>query len=142
MIASAWRGGRGSVYGLRILGNGRWLYFRREWTTVKILLPDEEEPVEIVLGDGFWERSPQLRSPRLKAFFRRNGLLPWTPKRPPHFQLEPLGGGTFRLRWLEHIARQPELLLNGDGEARTQSAGRSRAEEGLSPTPYRVGKLH
>lgn len=125
---------------MRILGHGRWLYFRREWSSVKILLPDEEEPVEVVLGAGFWERSPQLRSPRLKAFFRRNGLLPWARQRPPHFDLEPLGGGTFRLRWLEHIARQPALLLNGVGEPRARSVARGGAEDAGSETPHPAGK--
>jgi len=128
MIASAWRGGRGSVYGLRILGNGRWLYFRREWTSVRVFLPGEDEPVEITLSEGFWERSPQLRSPRFRAFFRRNGLLPWARHRPPHFQLEPLGGGRFRVQWLEHIERQPALLLNGL-ESETRSRAGSRREE-------------
>ncbi len=116
------------MYGLRILGNGRWLYFRREWTSVRVFLPGEDEPVEITLSEGFWERSPQLRSPRFRAFFRRNGLLPWARHRPPHFQLEPLGGGRFRVQWLEHIERQPALLLNGL-ESETRSRAGSRREE-------------
>jgi len=116
MIASAWRGGRGSVYGLRILGNGRWLYFRQEWSSVQLLFPDQETPVEIPITPSFWERCPELRSPHIKAFFVRNGLIPWPRDRPPHFSLEPLGGGLFRLQWLEHVPRQPTLGLFGEVE--------------------------
>jgi len=111
MLVSAWRGGRGSVYGLRILGNGRSLYFRREWESVTVLFPDEEAPVEVTVTASFWLGCPELRSPRIREFYRRNGLLPWPKGRPPHFDLEPLGGGWFGLHWLEHIERQPALRL-------------------------------
>ena len=111
MIASAWSDGRGYVYGLRILGNGRWLYFRREWGSVFLIFPDHPEPVEVPITESFWGRSPELRSPKIKQFFLRNGLIPWPKDHPPHFSLEPLGGGRFRLQWLEHVPRQPALLL-------------------------------
>jgi hypothetical protein len=111
MIASGWSGGRGYVYGLRILGNGRWLYFRREWNSVTLIFPDHDEAVEVPITESFWERCPELRSPAIKEFFLRNGLVPWPKHHPPHFSLEALGGGVFRLAWLEHVPRQPSLLL-------------------------------
>ncbi len=114
MIASAWRGGRGSVYGLRILGDGRWLYFRQEWSSVKLIFPDAPEAVEVPITPSFWEGCPELRSPHIRAFFTRNGLIPWPADRPPHFALEPLGDGVFRVQWLEHVPRQPMLGIFED----------------------------
>ncbi len=111
MIVTAWRGGRGYVYGLRVLGNGRWLYFRQEWSEITLIFPDDPEPATIPISPSFWERSPELRSPHIKAFLFRNGLDSWPKHHPPHFQLEPLGGGRFRLGWLEHVPRQPVLLV-------------------------------
>ncbi len=99
------------MYGLRILGNGRWLYFRREWQSVWLIFPDQSGPVEVPITKSFWEGCPQLRSPAIKTFFLRNGLIPWPKQRPPHFSLEPLGAGRFRLSWLEHRPRQPALLV-------------------------------
>jgi len=111
MIASGWRGGRGFVYGLRVLGNGRWLYFRREWASVRLIFPDGDREVSVPITDSFWEKCPAPRSREIKEFFIRNGLAPWPKNHPPHFVLEPRGGGCFRLGWLEHVPRQPALLL-------------------------------
>ncbi len=98
------------MYGIRILGKGRWLYFRQEWESVTLLFPDDDEPAEVRVTGSFWLGSPELRSRRIREFLHRNGLLPWPKGRPPHFDLEPLDG-RFSLRWLEHIERQPALRL-------------------------------
>jgi len=39
-------------------------------------------------------------------------LVPWEKKRPPHFELEPLGSGSFRLHWLEKFEGQFSLPLD------------------------------
>jgi hypothetical protein len=109
MIVSAWYGGGG--YGLRILEGDRSLYFRPEWTEVTVHLPGQSQPVTIALTDSFWTTAPELRSARLKAFFERHDLLPWPKQRPPHFELEPLGEGAFRLKWVEKVRGQPSLPL-------------------------------
>lgn len=109
MIVSAWHGGGG--YGLRIREEEISLFFRPEWSHVELHLPDEREPVSVPLTSSFWGSAPELRSSRIKAFFERHDLIPWKKQRPPHFELEPLGGGSFRLNWLEKIEGQPSLPL-------------------------------
>ena len=110
MIVSAWHDGHGS-YGLRILEANVSLYFRPEWETVTVYLPDESEPVIMALTPSFWEGSPELRSPRIKSFFLRNGLVPWEKQHPPNLELIPLGEGVFRLEWIVKPRGQPALPL-------------------------------
>ncbi len=110
MIVSAWHDGGGG-FGLRILEEHRSLYFRPEWGEVTVHLPDDPFPAKISLTESFWTSAPELRSPRIKAFFERHDLVPWQKNRPPHFEFEPLGGGAFRLGWLERIEGQPSLPL-------------------------------
>ena len=110
MIVSAWHGGGGS-YGLRILLGDISLYFRPEWEEVRLHLPGEQRAVHVQLTSSFWSTAPELRSPRIRAFFERHDLLGWDRTRPPHFELEPLGDGDFRLHWLERRGGQPSLPL-------------------------------
>jgi hypothetical protein len=111
MIVSAWHDGHGS-YGLRVLEAEVSLNFRPEWETVSIYLPDEKEAALAPLTASFWAGSPELRSPRIKAFFMRNGMVPWERQRPPCFELVPLGEGVFRLEWIVKPRGQPNLPLD------------------------------
>jgi len=111
MIVSAWTNGQGG-YGLRVPEDNVSLYFRPEWVEVTLHLPGEAAPLVVPLSSSFWSSAPELRSNRIRAFFERHGLIPWQRNRPPHFELEPLGGGEFRLRWLEKIGGQPSLPLD------------------------------
>ena len=111
MIVSAWYDGH-STYGVRILDREVSLWFRPEWETVEICLPDRAEPVEIPLTESFWHGSPELRSPRIKEFLIRYDLVGWPKKHPPQFELEPLGGGVFRLNWLTRVEGQQALPLD------------------------------
>jgi len=110
MIVSAWYDGH-STYGVRILDREVSLWFRPEWETVEIRLPDRGDPVEISLTESFWNGSPELRSPRIKEFLLRYDLVDWPKKHPPQFELEPLGGGVFRLKWLTRVEGQRALPL-------------------------------
>jgi hypothetical protein len=110
MIVSAWHDGGGG-YGIRVPEDKISLYFRPEWSQVVLHLPGESEKVQIPLSESFWGSAPEIRSSRLRTFFERNGLIPWTKNRPPHFQLEPLGNGEFRLGWLERLGGQASLPL-------------------------------
>jgi hypothetical protein len=101
MIVSASSDGHGS-FGLRILGGREGLYFRPEWRWVTVLLPDDPRPACVTLSEGFWHGHPELRSSRFRALFTAAELTPWEHSQPPHFELEPLGGGLFQLRWLGH----------------------------------------
>jgi hypothetical protein len=112
MIVSAWYDGH-STYGLRVLGREVSLWFRPEWDHVTLELPDRKDPVEVPLTESFWHGSPEMRSPHLRDFFIRNQLVGWTKKRPPQFELEPLGNGEFRLKWLHKREGQQALPLDG-----------------------------
>jgi len=121
------------VFGLRILGRARWLYFRQEWAQVELYFPDEDAPHTVAITDSFWERTPVLRGPCIRRFFERNGLVPWEESRPPHFDLEPMGDGVFRLNWLEHVQRQPALQLGFVPETEGDD-GATSPEEASSAT--------
>lgn len=108
MLVSAWFDGH-STFGLRIAERDVGLWFRPEWRWVTVCLPGERRPAAIWLTASFWEGSPELRSPRIRTFLRRHGLDSWERSRPPHFDLTALGGGVFRLRWLERVPGQPKL---------------------------------
>ncbi len=110
MIVSAWTDG-GSTYGLRILKEDISLYFQPGWEQVLVRLPDRNEPVVVTLTESFWSTAPELRSPQLKAFFTRNGVIPWEKNHPPRFELQRLGEASFRLNWLEKPRGQPQLPL-------------------------------
>jgi hypothetical protein len=110
MIVSAWSDGGGG-YGFRVLEADISLYFRPEWDSIMLHLPDENNPVRIPLTSSFWTSAPELRSLRIRSFFERYGVVPWVKKRPPHFELVPLGEGAFRLNWLDKIEGQRTLPL-------------------------------
>ncbi len=116
---------------MRVLGDGRSLYFREEWNSVLLYFPDSPKPATVRITPSFWRSCPELRSRAIRAFLRRNGLIPWPRDHPPHFELEPLGQGRFRLQWLEHRPVQPTLGLfegletadGADGEDTGQARG-------------------
>ena len=110
MIVSGWYDGH-STYGLRVLEANVSLFFRPEWETVSVYFPGEKEAAVIPLTASFWEGSPELRSPRIKSFFTRHGLVPWEKKQPPNFELVPLGEGVFRLGWITPPRGQSSLPL-------------------------------
>ena len=111
MIVSAWHDGGGG-FGLRVQEDNVSLYFRPEWTEVTLHLPGQIRPIRVPLTESFWSSAPELRSPSIRHFFERHGLIPWEKKRPPHFELEPLGSGSFRLHWLERFEGQYSLPLD------------------------------
>jgi hypothetical protein len=110
MIVSAWYDGH-STYGVRVLAADVSLWFRPEWREVTLYLPDRSEPVSVALTESFWNKSPELRSPHLRNFFIRNDLSDWPHSRPPQFELEAMGEGRFRLKWLRRVEGQRALPL-------------------------------
>ncbi len=111
MIVSAWYDGH-STYGVRILEEEVSLWFRPEWEAVRLYLPDRTDPVEVPLTESFWHGSPELRSPQVKEFLLRHDLAEWPRKQPPRFELEAVGGGIFRLKWLQRMEGQRALPLD------------------------------
>ena len=110
MIVSGWYDGH-STYGLRVLEGNVSLFFRPEWESVTVYLPDTSDPIIVPITASFWEGSPELRSPMIKDFFRRNGIAPWEKNQPPNFELVPLGEGVFRLEWISPPRGQSALPL-------------------------------
>lgn len=108
MIVSAWHDGHGT-YGLRVRERDVGLWFRPEWRWVTVVLPGDRRPLAAPLSEGFWRGAPELRSPRIRHFLGRHGLLGWPRQQPPQFDLEPIGGGLFRLGWLGRPKGQGEL---------------------------------
>jgi hypothetical protein len=111
MIVSAWYDGH-STYGVRILGREVSLWFRPEWAEVSLHLPDRVDAIPVPLTESFWHGSPELRSPSIKEFLVRHELADWPKNQPPQFELEPLGGGSFRLKWLTRVEGQRALPLD------------------------------
>lgn len=111
MIVSAWYDGH-STYGVRIAGAEVSLWFRPEWDHVTLHLPDRTDPVVVPLTESFWHGSPELRSPHIKDFFVRHDLVGWTKKQPPQFELEAVGSGVFRLKWLVRAEGQRALPMD------------------------------
>ncbi len=143
MIVSAWSDGRGFVYGFRVLGNGRSLYFRKEWESIVLSFPDTPEPAKVPITPSFWGACPVLRARAIRSFLARNGLIPWPRDHPPHFVLNALGGGSFRLEWLEHRPVQPTLgLFEGPEPGRQESDGAGEIPvEGTAENPNGGGTL-
>jgi len=110
MIVSGWYDGH-STYGIRVPEANVSLFFRPEWKTVSLYLPDIGDPVIVPLTASFWEGSPELRSPQIKLFFIRHDLANWEKKQPPNFELVPLGEGVFRLEWITPPRGQSALPL-------------------------------
>jgi len=140
MIVSAWSDGRGFVYGFRILGKGRSLYFREEWSSVLLSLPDTPDPVAVPITPSFWGRCPVLRARAIRSFLARNGLIPWPKDHPPHFALHAQGGGRFQLEWLEHRPVQPTLGLFDRSEPVPAGSGGTEDREIQEDRPTDAGR--
>lgn len=114
-----------------------------------LLFPDSPNPATVRITPSFWRSCPELRGKAIRSFLRRNGLIPWPRDHPPHFELEPLGQGRFRLQWLEHRPVQPTLGLfegleatdrtDGEDTGRARGAGAPAGEAEGSTLKGREG---
>lgn len=99
MRATAWRGGTSdnlhAAYGIRISRQDRDTHFRPHWDTITVRLPNESFTVKMT--PSFWRKCTELRSPHIKAYLLREGLIPWQQGKPPAFELILEEGNTFRL---------------------------------------------
>lgn len=95
MRVSAWSGGN-NTYGIRIGKPNRDAYFSRDWTEIVLHLDGRE--YRIPLTDGFWKQCPEIRSPVIRDWFLKCGLLDEWPKgKPPTFEMVSLGRNNFCL---------------------------------------------
>jgi hypothetical protein len=92
MRVSAWKG---ATYGIRVGKQNAKKYFQRNWKSIEVEIDGEVH--EFSLSDTFWGTCPELRGVVIERWLRKNGLLPWTKGKPPHFTLAPLAGKRFKL---------------------------------------------
>ena len=94
MKVTGWSNGK-STYGIKVGRPNREAFFHRSLTRFVVEvdgIDDVHSPT-----DAFWSTCPELRSPAIRDWLRRQGPLPWAHRKPPRFTLVPLGEGRFRL---------------------------------------------
>jgi tetratricopeptide (TPR) repeat protein len=123
MLVTGWRGGdrENPTYGMRIRLHDRAKWFRQDWKEVLLYLPDQDSPITVSITPGFWRKCSELRSTAISRFLLRHRLAPWPPRRPPDFELEPLGEARFRLK--EAQAARGEATVSSVRESRDQASG-------------------
>jgi hypothetical protein len=97
MNATAWSNGSGT-YGIRVGLRNRDRYFSPSWTEIEVEMDGEAQ--RFGLTDGFWNKCPEFRDSGrniIREWLRRHHALEWPTRRPPRFQLIPLGEDRFRL---------------------------------------------
>lgn len=94
MHVSAWNRDR-STYGIRIGARSRDAHFRPDWGEIEVEIDGTLHYIPITRG--FWNRCPQFRSPVIRDYLRKKGLLRWPRRSPPQLELVPLGSNRFRL---------------------------------------------
>jgi hypothetical protein len=103
MNVSAWSDGT-TTYGIRIGKRNRAAYFQSSWSEIELELDGRFH--RIPLSAGFWNKCPEFRSPLIREWLTRHGLLDWPEKAPPKFELVPLGKNRFRLSALPAPTRK------------------------------------
>ena len=113
-IASAWSGGRannetGAGYGLRIKISDRDRVFneneRHKPVTLKLVGNRKSYEVTVSINnDCFWNNCPEFRDQEIGLWFIENefinkdpGSSPWPYRKPPKFQIVPIGKYRFEV---------------------------------------------
>ena len=102
---TAWRNGRhnapGVSYGFRVSYGDRNSHFNRNWTAVLIELPSDRGLMKAeanIAKRSFWEPAcGELITSEVGTWFRQLGLVPWPPRKPPVFNVTPIGPASFRV---------------------------------------------
>ena len=94
MRVTAWKGG---TYGIRVGNDNARRHFPKHWDAINVEIDGTSH--EFTLSKRtFWTTCPEFRGVVIKEWLERKGLLPWMPGQPPEFELEHLGGNSFRLQ--------------------------------------------
>lgn len=106
MIVTAWNNGKhhesGAGYGLKISQKERDQYFKREWSSVFLMLPSSNTVIEININKGsFWDNCRELIHKEIGLWLRTNGFAPWPDRKPPKFELIAKEKARFQLKILE-----------------------------------------
>ena len=98
MQASAWKGGGGYTYGIRVGSANRDSFFDKSWTEIEVEIDGQAH--RFTLTPGFWNKCPEFRDSGasvIRDWLRQNHTLDWLKGKPPQVELIPLGGNRFRL---------------------------------------------
>jgi hypothetical protein len=98
MIVSAWSGGSGRPYGIRVGYVNRDNFFKPAWRCIGVEIDGKVH--EFRLTPGFWNHCPEFRDSRtrvIREWLQRNNRIPWEKGKPPKFVLEVVGAQRFRL---------------------------------------------
>lgn len=90
----------GAGFGIRIKKVDRNTYFRKDWSTVIIGLPDGQT-ANVNLTPSFWRNCSELRSQAIGKWMISSGLAPWRKGHPPRMYLKSAEGTRFNLYKLE-----------------------------------------
>lgn len=98
MEASAWFGGNGNTFGIRVGIANREQYFERHWTRIEVEMDGKTH--YFALTAGFWNKCPEFRDkgePVIRDWLRRHRTIKWEKGCPPRLTLIPIGNGKFQL---------------------------------------------
>jgi hypothetical protein len=97
MQVSVWKGS-GNTYGFRVGERNRQLFFNDAWKDIDVEIDGQFHRFR--LSGGFWNDCPHFQTSetfKVGEWLKQRGLLPYTAKQTPKFELLPLGGRRFRL---------------------------------------------
>jgi hypothetical protein len=99
MKVSAWLGGSGKTFGVRVgYGNRREFFKDTSWEWIEVEIDGKTHRFQ--LTPGFWNHCPEFRDSGgtvIQDWLRRHYTIPWTKGNPPHFRLGVIAERRFRL---------------------------------------------
>jgi hypothetical protein len=100
VLVTGWKSGkfdgrRAIAFGVRVGRKNVERFFDKDWDVVLVKIESNTVPVKVT--GTFWTTCPELRSPAIGAWMKKNGLAPWPESRPPEVRLTPMGRNRFRL---------------------------------------------
>ena len=104
MVVSAWHGGSGSYYGIRLSRHDRDRHFSKDWESVCVQIADKPE-IACFLTPSFWNACIEIRGLAFRDWFEelghvKNGQKAWSKGKPPKFLLTPVSSNLFQLKEL------------------------------------------
>jgi type IV secretion system protein VirD4 len=101
-VATAWKNSvswESAAYGLKITREDRDKFFKREWKTVSLRLPNGVIATANVDKDSFWnDTCRELISAEIGAWLRDAKLAPWPDRSPPRVEIIPESAQSFRVQ--------------------------------------------
>ena len=104
MIVTAWNNSEyhtsGAGYGLSVKVKDRDKYFRKEWSSVVLLLEGQGE-CTVNLSESFWKDvrpCAELRKKEIGTWLRTNKKGSWEKGKPPKMEMESIGGNRFTVK--------------------------------------------